>query len=633
MRPPILVGVGLALLIILAGLLAPVLRNPGRKRAEKAQELALLSERELARSSLTLTRLASLSEMPELQQPAELATAAAAASQQLREISEEYARLARTAQELAEKDGLPTPIFVPLTVDAAGLQRAWSDFLAEMKANDALLKAALNDAQAGVQQDGGAVGVAQALGMVEYVQAADRLVEAQGLRARQAAAQARLLDVGSRWKLAQGRLDYFRGLDAAPILAQLRTQLDELGAMREDGAAAAADLSAQVAQRQQELTQAEQALQEATANLRALEEQGFPAGDDQAFSAYRQRYLQLSQRVREFQIQEQELRYGGRRGAELVGEDPATASVQGGETVVGLEELQRRLTTAQERARRLDSANLSLEDHIRYVTESGRQAQGEIARYQGRLRELEAAQKTIIEEIQALAAEAFNKEAEALQAAEKSIAAFGQAQRAAQAWIQTARDLQRDKDPNRKNLRLMLVTRDPYFEHVSRSAEAAARVLAAQICAQRVESNQRLIDDMRVFVGMYTDPKFSFDPSTFQTHLDTARQTGLRTLEEARLIYAGISERLSNQPTLWVPLAGLAAVHHLMARIDPSQATTQLAEALKFIGQALEKREQSPYLRPLLPFRAHLAAGQTPTSEPEKKKEKPEEEGDFFLDK
>ena len=630
MRPPILVGVGLALLIILAGLLAPVLRDPGRKRAEKAQELALLSQRQLARSSLTLPRLASLSDMPELQQPAELASAATAASQHLREISEEYARLVRVAQELAEKDDLPTPTLVPLTVDVAGLQRACKEFQAHIEANDALLKAAVTNAQAAVGQEGGAVGVAQALGMAEYVRAAGRLLEAQGLRTRQTAAQARLLDIGSQWKLAQGHLDYFRGLDVAPILAQLRTQLDELSAMREDGAAAAADLSAQVAQRQQELSQAEQALQTATANLRALEKQGFPAGDDQAFSAYRQRYRQVSQQVRELQIQEQELRYGGRRGAELVGEDPATASVQGGETIVGLEELQRRLTTAQERARRLDSANLSLEDHLRYVTESGRQAQGEIARYQGRLRELEAAQKTIIEEVQALAAEAFNQEAEALQAAEKSIAAFGQAQRAAQAWIQAARDLQREKDPNRKNPRLMLVTRDPYCEQVSRSAEAAARVLAAQICAQRVESSQRLIDDMRVFVGMYTDPKFSFDPSTFQTYVDTARQTGLRTLEEARLIYAGISEKLSNQPTVWVSLAGLAAVHHLMARIDPSQAATQLVEALKFIGQALEKREQFPYLRSLLPFRAHLAAGQTPTGEPEKKK--PEEEGDFFLD-
>lgn len=640
MKPPILIGLAVAVLIVVGSLFAPLLRDSDLKRAERALEQATLAQRELARHSLNLPRAdvrASPGEMTVKEE--DLGAAVAAAQETLQATGAEFGKHARTAQELAQRYNLPAAPPPPFGTDVVGVQRALAAFQSAVKENQELLGRALKNASAAAAIDAEALGVQQTIGMAEYVRAADLLAQARDLRVRQAEAQAQLLDVASRWKVAQGLLEHYRGLDAAPVVAELRADQEELADRRAQAADNVADLSARVTAADQAYAQLEQALAEQQRQLLALREQGFLVGQDEGaegFDAYRQQYLTLSERLRELQQQEQEARYGGRRGAEATSGDWAAGELQGGEATVGLEELRRRLEVAQARLRCLEEASAALDAHIGHVNASGGQADVEAARYGERMSELSARAQAAAAEVERLAGEAFEKETEALRAAENAVRAFAQSQRATDAWLRAVRDLQRERDASRRNRRLDILLRDPYLEHVPRSAEASARVLAGRIHLQRVENGEALLGDMRVFTETYADPHLSFDPSPYEAQVEAARTAGLETVQKAAEIYAGVAEKLASVPTVWVPLGAGAAAHHLLSCIDPVQAGVHASRAAELIQRAVERREQFPYAQPLVAFRGHLAGvvrGVPGEARPEGEAPPPvEEESDFFTD-
>lgn len=643
MRPPILVGILLAVLIAAGAILAPLFSDSAQKAAEAAQQQASLAQRQLARYDLMFAQLAAWTRADPLDEaalsrtPAEPNTLAA--------IVAEYGNLSRKAQELAERAGLPAPQLPALKTDAAGIQAASRQFNEALTANEALLKAALDNAKAAARDEVGrnALGVAQALGMAEYARAAALLAEAHVLRMEQARSQARLVSNGTAHKLTQGFLDHFLGLNVAPILGGLQADIDEIRALRAEADAALAKLTQQVTERQQALRAIADELATAQQARLELEQAGSQAGPPDApdgFAAYRERYQQLIARLQDLQRQEQELRAGTRRGADFEADDPASGALRGGELVIGLEELQRQLATAEERARRLGNAHVSLEEHVKFVQNAGAQAQAGTGQYRDRLAELQAAQPALVDELVKHATAAAEKEAAALTAAENAIKAFGQAQRAAETWFRAVRDLQTRKDPNRKNDRLLLILKDPYFEQVSRSAEAGARVLAGRIHAQRAETCQRLLDDAALFRQLCPDTDVALDVARFEAELTAAREAGIETLEKARELYTTVSEKLANQPTSWVPAGALAAVHDLLGQLDSTRAEPGRAQALELAQKALEKREQSPYTRALAIYRDYLASASAPKPEklesPEPQEESPKapekEEEDFFLD-
>jgi len=633
-KPPLIVGLAVTVLIVALGLLAPAMRSAASRTAEEAQAQAALAQRKLARYSLTLPQIARLIDL-EAMKKSDLSDPVRKAEEQLKQTAADSAELARKATQMATQLGLPKPVIGPLTADEGGVKAAAARLQQAIEDNDKLLKEAVADGKAAVGTDGNALGVSEALGMAEYVRAAGLLAEAENMRVRQADLRATLLDVAARWQLARSYREHFHGLDVQPILAGLRSDLDELATMRAEAAQDLAALRQDVAEREEMLAAVVQELSQTQQEFEILQRRGFQAGQeegDAGFVAYREQFLALSERLRRLEQEEQILRYGGQRGAELIGDDPLSAEIRGGEAVTGLEELQRRLERAQERARRLDRANISLEDHIKYVSETGQRAQADADHYQQRLSELTAEQKRLVEEIQGLEGEAFAKESEALSAAEAAARAFAQAQRAAQSWMQAHRQLQQERDPSRKNERLLVVTRDPYLEQVARSAEAAARLLVGRIHLSRMRGTQGLIADMRLLAEINRD--FSFDAAPFETRLSEARAAAIDNLSKSRELYASVAERLANQPTVWVPLGALAAVNHLLGLADESQAELHNAHAVETIQKALDKREQFPYARPLALFREHLLSGRAPAPvEPEQAPAgKPDESKGFFLD-
>jgi chromosome segregation ATPase len=615
-KSPILVGIALAVVILAASVVVPRLRSSAREKAEQAQDRAALAERELARYSLALPLADALAQPDVMKsQAAQLDAAVEHAAEPLKQTSAEYAKLARAAQEAAKSAGLPVPTLRPLGSDTASVQRAIADFQASVKENQALLNRALQDATAAVGIDGQAIGVQQAAGMAEYVRAAEAQTASSQLRSQQADAQARLLDVGMQWKAAQGWLDYYRGLETAPVVKGLQDDLEELGVRQTEATTQVSQLTAQVAERKQALDQVEQKLAQEQAAWQELQKKGFTVGQDQGdegFDAYRARYLSMADRVRQLQQQAQELRYGSLQGVQVSDENWATGKLQNGEPAVGLEELQRRLDIAQDRAKLFTQAVATLKDEIQYVTDSGEQAQTEAAGYQKRMDELAGTARDAVAEIEKLAGSAFDKEAEALKAVDSSVRAFAQSQKAVEAWVRALREVQREKDLSHKNERLDRILKDPYLENLARSAEASARVLAGRIYLARVENGESLLGDMRVFAETYSGPQIPFEASTYETQVDTARAAGLETVQTAAQLYTTVSDKLSAVPTVWVPLGSAAAVYDLLAEIDPTQAGEYRGKATELIQKAVEKREQSPYLQPFVAFRDHLAGMAAP---------------------
>ena len=630
MRPSILVGLGLALVILAAGVFAPALRSGEEKRAVEAREQAELARRELERVSLVAPHLLELADVAVLMEDsAALDSAVEQASEQLREISGESSRLVRAARDRAAREGLPEPELQPISADAAGVKRAMTQFRDSIKENDALLKAAISHAQQAASASPDTLGVPQVLGMAQYVHAAVLLSEADQLREEQTARQAELLEAGAKWKLTQAYAGHFDGLEVTPMLEQLLADLEELSALHEEAAARVAELSQAVAEREQTLAQVEEEMRSVREALLQHEQQGFTAGDDASFEAYRDRYVDLSHTLAGLQEQEQALRSGGRPGATLEGPDLATAELEGGETVIGLEELRWRLMTAELRADRAAHANQSLEDHITYIKEAGHEAQSAAESYQQRLANLAGEQRELFEGIAALAQQAYEKEDEALRAATAAYQAFSKAQNGARAWVRAANELQRERDPERKNERLKLLLSDPYVEQLAQSAEAAARVLAARIHASRIEGADNLIADINLFLEMVPEPGFQFDPAPYEEARNTARTEGLAVLETARSIYDALAHDTRAGQTAWVPYGALAAADHLTARLDPAQSSEQLSAARDAIANAVDNRTHNPRLWRFVQFRDHLSGAAPSGSSPES--DASSEGDDFFM--
>ncbi len=621
MKQPILVGVALAILIAAAGVFAPaMMTSTERKDASAAREQSALALRELARVSLVLPQLDRLVDRAGIAE-AELDPVVESARETLEDVRGRYSQLMQAAQRQAEENDLIVERGQPVAVSVSGIRQALAGFEASLKDNSTLLDAALKDARAAVSTADGAVGVAQVLGMAEYAQAATLLAEARVLRIEQAEAQGALLKAGSDWKITQGLMDQFAGYDVDPILGGLREDLTAVSDGRGPVAERVRTLGEQVAERERALEQVEARLQEATEELRQVEDQSFVAGDDESFAAYRRVFLELSERVRLLQTREQELRHGARRGAELIGDDLCTAEIHGGEEHPGLAVLREQLQVAEELSRRWDRANVSLAGHIAYVTEAGQRASVEVAKYQQRQATLEERQEEIAARIETLDQSAFEKEDQALRAAEKAVAAFQKSRRAVDAWLSAARTAQRERDPERLNERLRMILADPYTEQQPRSAEAAARVLVGRIHAQRVEYTEALLNDVGLLEE--TNPAFEFDDSDFLARIDTARSSGSETVEIARATYQEMAQKLENEPTAWVPIAAQAAAHHLLARLDSAAAAVHTSQALVLIQQAVELAgDKLPYAQSYVAFRDHLSGTSSATGGPDAGEEK-----------
>jgi len=237
------------------------------------------------------------------------------------------------------------------------------------------------------------------------------------------------------------------------------------------------------------------------------------------------------------------------------------------------------------------------------VSDRGRPQRANRSRaVQERLAQLESEQQALTAEITKLAGDAFSKEEEALQAAKRAGDAFAKSQRAADTWLNAARTAQRERDPNRKNERLAIVTRDVYLEHVGRSAEAAARLLAGRIYAQLGHHDPAA--DRRPCAASPTcsRPAFQLRPDRVpgpgrrrprDRHRDRGRRG--RAVQQHRGEAQFAAHRVG-------PLGALAATYHVRAQLGPDEAGTYLARPARRPRRPSRSVSCSPTPRPSSAF-------------------------------
>lgn len=491
---------------------------------------------------------------------------------------------------------------MPEIANLPGAVKGLDDLL---KANDALLKQADADAGAGGALDAKAIGVKQAQGMAKLLEAVVALTTAERLRRDLETLDARLLALGAEWRIVQSYADRYKGFDVGAALDALGKDQEELKGQHAQATAEVEALTKQIADREQALAQATEGLKTTRTALQALETTGFQAGQDASFNAYRDQYARLAKQMQAYQEQEEEALFGGLKGGQVSDENPEGAPIQGGEPVVGLVALKARLAAAQDKVKRLEAAQTTLREHTTYVEAQQKTAQSEQGRYAQQLADLQAQMKKMMEEDIAQAAKnAFVKEQEALDAAMKAVDAFKAAETALSEWRSAAQTLQTEADAQRKNERLRAILDDVAVQQVPASAKAAAQTLVGRIHAQRIEALSAHVAVLQRFADVF--PGSSIDVKPIQTAIDTAREGGKNALSDAVKTYGDIAQKLSGKTTVWVPKASQAAAAYLLSKVQAAGAADHLANARKLIQEAVERREQSPYLATLVRFRDHL---------------------------
>ena len=617
MKPQIVVGVIVAAVILGAGLLAPALRSQTAKQATQAAQTADLANRELAGFDPLLGRLVRAEDADALNS-ADVSQLVEGARDSFDALNQRFAEDVRDAQTLDrkyEQRGIEPSAIQPLRGDAAAVRSALAQFQSNLTANQALFDQGLQHARDAAKIGDGVPSASFALGMAQFVDGAARMADAQELRRQQEAAQSQLMSAAIDWRRTQSDVDYYAGLEVGPIIAGLRSDLEDIANLHIVAATDAAGLERETTQRDQELAGVRQQLQAARNELLSVEQAGFTAGDDGSFNAFRTRFNQISTRQRDLQRREQMLAGGGRRGAEFEDDDAHDGAIVGGETVQGLEELQRRAARARQRADKLAEARARIEEQIKFVEKAGADAGQEQSRHTQRLEQFRDDLDVRGKEISRLNKAAFNMEAKALTSVQRAVGAFAKAKNAAEAWKRDAGQLQRDVDAERKNERLNLInSRDTTTGSIEASAEAAARVAAGQIYAERVERINEYLSMLerrtQIISGSSLNPQVI---QNAQVNVQTAQAEGRKTLNVAK----GIYEKLSSGPAeaAWRPKISLAAVYYLLAKLDPARGAENLSLAYEAIHDAVLGREQHPWMDArVVEFHTHLqkAAGATP---------------------
>jgi chromosome segregation ATPase len=602
---PLYIGFLLAIVMLAAGFLLPVLLP----RSTTPTTVQALQEAELARRQLhsydAMLPLAGMSaDVTELKE-ADFERLLERARTQFDALTSEFNKQVSQAKSADRGNRMPETDLRAASMTPSGVRSSVGGLETSLSQNQRLLSEAAKNTRAALQTDRNALGVGQVGGAVKLVEAQQLLDEARQLRAQLTSEQSRLLAVAARGAEVRGERDRRVGLAVVEIQNILDGDLEEIEAALDDAQAEVDRLSAEVAEREQALAAVRSQLEEARRQRLDLEEAGFAVGDDASFEAYRTEYLRLSEMLRQHEARGQLLAYGGVEGGRVVGDDLMTGEIEGGETIVGLNELKRNLTLAEDKLTRYTQARQALEDRKGLVTTMGAEARAWESQYTTRLDALVAEVQQIRAAMEGLAQQAFEKEESARAAARDAAAAFGSAKAAASRWTGDASALQRERDPQRLNERLKRIASDKLAGEAAESGEAQAKMLEGRILTERALGLGDYLDALARANELL--PTGELDLTALQESFTQARDQAISTLSDARAGYERLAQSQSN--TSWVHQASLATVYHLLWLIDDFNAAQHRSNLLDQLGRVIENRRQSPYLQQQVALHALLTAG------------------------
>lgn len=522
----------------------------------------------------------------------------------------ELAGRVRTLDRKLEDRGI-TPSTPPeLRLDSSGgLRSAITALDTAIKRNREVWQGAAASAKRAEQAMNNVAVAAYARGAVELADAGLRLAEAQAARSDMELALGDLLQAAQDLCSAQIEADQLKVFDVAPVLSGLQADLEETAKAQKAADELVAQLQAQHQQAGSELAAVREKLRQRQAERMALEEKSFTPGDQASFDEYRRQYQALStggqDSLVELQRREQLLSSGGFPDAHIEDDNFESGAVTGGEPLVGVETLARRLEGAREVAARWELGRKAIEEQIARVKQRNDGIQQDLARYAARVRELREALDKRRERAAAAYQAAFDKEGAAITAAQAAAQAFARVGTAVGAWKSAARELRSQSDSSNKNDRLAMILRDSAAENIGPSAEAEALMTAGRAFALRVAGITTYLTAMERVRELA--PDFSFDAAATQTELTTAQTTATTELERAVSTLTRLAD--ANAPTSWIHQALLAYMYHILGHINPDKEQLYFAQAAQRIAQAVRGKERSPYLAEHVVFLEHLGAG------------------------
>ena len=522
--------------------------------------------------------------------------------------------------ELARRQLHTYDASLPLLKPADDVDQPDTKLVRLINDNAALLSAAKKNSQSAIRMDRDALDVGTVAGTVSMTEAAGLLAEARHWRSRLIALQADLFAAATDWAALQAQAAHYVGLDVTNIKTDLDTDLEEVQAVTAQVRQEVDELTKAVGDRESQLEGVRAELTAGRQALLDLEQAGFLLGADQSdgnqptFEQYRTEYRRVSTRMGELQAHEQLLTFGGIEDGRVVGDDLLSGAIEGGKTVLGLGELQYRLTLAQDKLERYTHGVKAIQDQTQAVQKFGDGAQTQAEQYQKRMITKAEQVAALQAEIADLAQKTFDKEEAALQAARAAVSAYKTAKSAVDAWKRAAQSLQSAKDPQRTNDRLKRIIADNTAATFAENAEAGAKTLQGRVQTERALRLRDYLDTLQRLEAL--KPGGEFDLATLQDKFITARDEAVTVLNEARDGYERLAQKQSD--TSWVHQASLAIVYHLLWQIDEIGAEQHRSNLLDQLGQVVESRWQSPYLRQQAALYAALTGrtGAPPPPEP-----------------
>ncbi len=611
-RIAIPVGLILAAAIAGAAFLAPSLM-PGRTSEQRAaDESAALATRQLYRYA---NNLADVNRAADLEgawkdKLADLVVRAgpdAAEKTAFELLSEEFSSLAdalrRSDGERAAR-GVTASALRPPEIDAGGVQTSLKAVSEWITRNEKLLQDAEKSARAAASAGRETPGGPHALGAVNLIRASERLENALRLRREVAAVRGDILAAAAEWKLATNAEAAQKSLDPAAAVQSLTQELEKLRQQKIEADAELERLRAQVAEREQQLKTVRSELDRGRKALLDLQKAGFQAGNDASFEAFRSQYRSISDNLALLQQQEQQWQSGGRSGATFAQEDVETGAIEGGESVAGLSEIQRRLDVVSSVSTQLEAGIGALQSRIQNTQAQGASSAAQAQRYA----EAAAAAKTRIESLLArvdsLITAARAEEDAATTAAQAAAGAFADATRSFEQWAARAGQAASELDSAGNNARLKMIRGDGNAKLLPVSADGVARLTEARVAALRVQSTEahlKLLDDIQVLIGGGAVK----NREAIEGEIKAAREAGSAAAEAASKLFADEVARGSGN-AVWIGQGLLGATHYVWAQIDGARADAHIKDALAALGTALDQRENSPYTEELVGLRNML---------------------------
>lgn len=625
------IGLVLAVVVLAVGFLTPrFLPTAAGPATLGALQDAELARRQLHAYDLSLPLVDARSNLEQLKQ-ADFEALVEQAREDFDRLGTESRDRVNAAKRSDQANSMPPTDARAATMNASGVKSAVSRFEGALRENQKLLADAAKNAQSASRADRNALGVGQVAGSIKLVEAARTLTEARHLRARLISERTQLVAIAAEWAGVRARRDYHAGLEVDQIRSDLDADLEEIGTALADTQSEVEQLTAEVAEREQILAGLRAELDEARSQRLNMEELGFTVGDDASFNAYRDQYLGIAERLQTLEQREQMLAFGGIEGGTVTEAELGVGPIEGGETILGLDELKRRLAVAEDKLARFTRGRRALEDHVNLVGAVGSEADAQEQRYAARLQELVTEADRIRNAMAETAQQAFEKEDAALRAARDAATAFREAKSAADRWQNDARNLQRDKDPQRTNERLKRIGNDKFVTEAPSSSEAQAKTLVGRILTERALALAGYLDALgRVKELM---PGVELDTGTLQESYTTAHDEAISVLGEAREVYERLAQNPADPDTGWVHQSALATVYHLLAQIDDFNAAQHRSNAIEQLGNALQRRRESPFLQTQLVLHSYLTGGAEPApNSPDEGAAEPEAPADTAAD-